>query len=39
MPLIPAWERRGELHIAYAEPNLWNEHPYSILDVPWSDAR
>ena len=21
------------------EPNIWNEHPYYILDVPWSDAR
>jgi hypothetical protein len=29
----------GELHVDYPEPNIWNEHPYYILDVPWSDAR
>jgi hypothetical protein len=26
----------GELSVSYPEPNLWNEHPYYILDVPWS---
>jgi hypothetical protein len=26
----------GELRVAYPEPNLWNEHPYYVLDVPWS---
>ncbi len=26
----------GELHVDYPEPNIWNEHPYYILDVPWS---
>ena len=25
--------------MVYPEPNLWNEHPYYILDVPWSDRR
>ena len=25
--------------VDYPEPNMWNEHPYYILDVPWSDAR
>jgi Ca-activated chloride channel family protein len=29
----------GELRVAYPDPNLWNEHPYYILDVPWSDRR
>jgi ABC-type Fe3+ transport system substrate-binding protein len=27
----------GELRVVYPSPNLWNEHPYYILDVPWSD--
>jgi ABC-type sulfate transport system substrate-binding protein len=26
----------GELRVAYPEPNLWNEHPYYVLDAPWS---
>jgi serine/threonine protein kinase len=26
----------GDLFVCYPEPNLWNEHPYYILDVPWS---
>ncbi len=30
-------DRWGELHVDYPEPNMWNEHPYYILDVPWSD--
>jgi Ca-activated chloride channel family protein len=34
-----AEEHWGKLHIVYPEPNLWNEHPYYILDVPWSDVR
>ncbi len=25
--------------VDYPDPNIWNEHPYYILDVPWSDAR
>ena len=25
--------------MVYPEPNVWNEHPYYILDVPWSDDR
>ena len=29
----------GELRVVYPSPNLWNEHPYYILDVPWSDRR
>jgi serine/threonine protein kinase len=28
----------GDLHVVYAEPNIWNDHPYYILDVPWSSA-
>ena len=31
--------RWGQLVVDYPEPNIWNEHPYYILDVPWSDAR
>ena len=27
----------GDLHVAYPVPNLWNDHPYYILNVPWSD--
>ena len=33
-----ARERWGELCVDYPDPNLWNEHPYYILDVPWSEA-
>jgi Ca-activated chloride channel family protein len=35
--LEAARDRWGELHVDYPEPNIWNEHPYYILDVPWSD--
>jgi hypothetical protein len=31
-----ARDRWGELHVDYPEPNVWNEHPYYVLDVPWS---
>ena len=34
-----AKDRWGELHVDYPEPNIWNEHPFYILDVPWSNAR
>jgi eukaryotic-like serine/threonine-protein kinase len=34
-----AKDRWGELHVDYPEPNIWNEHPFYILDVPWSDSR
>jgi ABC-type sulfate transport system substrate-binding protein len=30
--------RWGGLHVVYPKYNLWNENPYYILDVPWSDA-
>jgi hypothetical protein len=33
------WGEEGGLAVSYPEPNTWNEHPYYILDVPWSDAR
>ena len=33
---LSAREHWGELHVDYPEPNVWNEHPYYILDVPWS---
>jgi hypothetical protein len=31
-----ARQRWGELQVVYPEPNIWNEHPYYILNVPWS---
>jgi serine/threonine-protein kinase len=34
--LEAARDRWGELHVDYPDPNIWNEHPYYILDVPWS---
>ncbi len=34
-----AEEHWGELRVVYPDPNLWNEHPYYILDVPWSDRK
>jgi ABC-type sulfate transport system substrate-binding protein len=36
--LEAARDRWGELRVNYPEPNMWNEHPYYILDVPWSDS-
>ena len=35
--LLAARDHWGELHVDYPEPNMWNEHPYYILDVPWSN--
>jgi hypothetical protein len=35
--LEAARDRWGELHVDYPEPNMWNEHPYYVLDVPWSE--
>jgi serine/threonine protein kinase len=37
--LDAARDHWGELEVDYPDPNIWNEHPYYILDVPWSDAR
>ncbi len=37
--LDAARDRWGELRVDYPEPNIWNEHPYYVLDVPWSDSR
>jgi eukaryotic-like serine/threonine-protein kinase len=37
--LDAARDRWGSLVVDYPEPNMWNEHPYYVLDVPWSDAR
>jgi serine/threonine-protein kinase len=37
--LQAARDRWGDLHVDYPDPNMWNEHPYYILDAPWSDAR
>ncbi len=37
--LDAARDRWGPLVVDYPEPNMWNEHPYYILDVPWSDSR
>jgi hypothetical protein len=36
---IQRWGTEGEFYVAYPNPNAWNEHPYYILDVPWSDER
>jgi ABC-type sulfate transport system substrate-binding protein len=36
--LAAARDRWGELQVEYPEPNMWNEHPFYILDVPWSDT-
>jgi serine/threonine protein kinase len=36
--LEAARDRWGELRVDYPEPNLWNEHPFYVLDVPWSSA-
>jgi eukaryotic-like serine/threonine-protein kinase len=33
------WGTEGEFYVAYPDPNVFNEHPYYILDVPWSDDR
>jgi ABC-type Fe3+ transport system substrate-binding protein len=30
------WGDEGALQVAYPDPNVWNGHPYYILDVPWS---
>jgi hypothetical protein len=30
------WGELGELSVVYPDPNIWNDHPYYILDVPWS---
>jgi ABC-type Fe3+ transport system substrate-binding protein len=35
--LKAAQGRWGELFVVYPERNLWNENPYYILDVPWSE--
>jgi eukaryotic-like serine/threonine-protein kinase len=37
--LDAARDRWGQLVVEYPEPNMWNDHPYYILDVPWSDPR
>jgi eukaryotic-like serine/threonine-protein kinase len=34
-----AEERWGQFRVVYPEPTIMNEHPYSILEVPWSDAQ
>jgi hypothetical protein len=36
---VERWGAPGEFFVAYPNPNIWNEHPYYILDVPWSDER
>jgi serine/threonine-protein kinase len=36
---IQRWGTEAEFSVAYPDPNVWNEHPYYILDVPWSDDR
>jgi hypothetical protein len=34
--LEQARDHWGDLVVSYPEPNLWNDHPYYVLDVPWS---
>jgi hypothetical protein len=34
--LDDARHRWEELRVVYPEENLWNEHPYYVLNVPWS---
>jgi hypothetical protein len=34
--LKSAQGRWGDLHVAYPPRNIWSDHPYCILDVPWS---
>ena len=36
--MAAAQQRWGELHVVYPARSIWNEHPYYILDVPWSDV-
>ncbi|MBV8267614.1 MAG: substrate-binding domain-containing protein [Planctomycetaceae bacterium] len=36
--MTAAQQRWGELHVIYPARSIWNEHPYYILDVPWSDV-
>ncbi len=36
---IQRWGDEAEFYVVYPDPNVWNEHPYYILDVPWSDDR
>ena len=38
-PAIQRSGAGGEFHMVYPDPNVWSEHPYYILDVPWSDDR
>jgi serine/threonine protein kinase len=30
------WREAGQLQVVYPDPNIWNENPYYILNVPWS---
>ncbi|MBV8558251.1 MAG: substrate-binding domain-containing protein, partial [Planctomycetaceae bacterium] len=36
--MAAARQHWGELHVVYPARSMWNEHPYYILDVPWSDV-
>jgi serine/threonine-protein kinase len=33
------WGQQGELMVEYPEASIMNDHPYYILDVPWSDEQ
>jgi hypothetical protein len=33
------WGEQGEIAVSYPDPNIWNDHPYYILNVPWSDEK
>jgi hypothetical protein len=36
---IQRWGTEAEFYVVYPDHNVWNENPYYILDVPWSDDR
>ncbi|MDR3636057.1 MAG: substrate-binding domain-containing protein [Isosphaeraceae bacterium] len=38
-PALEHWGEAGRLYVSYPDPNIWNEHPYYVLNVPWSDSR
>jgi hypothetical protein len=38
-PAAERWGPQGELGVAYPEATILNDHPYYILNAPWSDNR
>jgi hypothetical protein len=35
-PALDRWGDSGAIEVIYPDPNIWNENPYYVLDVPWS---